>query len=167
MDWIFLGLLFLHVMGAIMAFGPPFAFAFFGPMAAREPQHVNFTIRLQDRISKGLILPLALFQGVTGVGLLWKGDWVYLQRGWLLLAVALYVIALANALFNLTPTARKLIDATSGPPPPRPETPAGAPAAVQGPPPHIAALVRRARMSAMVNLVLIVVIVFLMVTKPF
>ena len=38
-------LLFLHVMGAILAFGPTFAYSIMGSMAGREPQHANFSAR--------------------------------------------------------------------------------------------------------------------------
>ncbi len=56
-------LLFLHVMGAILAFGPTFAFSFMGAMAAREPQHANFSARQTALVSKRLVYPLAIFQG--------------------------------------------------------------------------------------------------------
>ena len=86
-----------------------------------------------------------------------------LSRGWLLTAIVLYIAALSIAFFVLVPTGAKLIEATSTPPPPPPP---GAPAP-SGPPPHIAALVARGRMFGMINAVNILVIVFLMVTKPF
>jgi len=61
------------------------------------------------------------------------------------------------------PTVNKLIAATSAPPP----APAPGAAPPSGPPPHVAALVKRGRQIGMIQAVLIVVIVFLMVTKPF
>jgi uncharacterized membrane protein len=162
-DWIFYGLLFLHVAGAILAFGPTYGFAFFGPMGGREPQHLNFVLRLQDRIASRLVLPLAVFQGVTGLLLVWRLGFDLLTKAWLLLGIALYVIALSASIFILVPTLKKLIDATSTPPP-APE-PGGPPRS--GPPPHIAVLIKRGRRTSMMNALLIVVIVFLMVTKPF
>lgn len=163
MDWLLAILMFLHVGGAILAFGPTFAFAFFGPMGGREPQHLNFVLRLQDRIASRLVLPLAIFQGVTGLLLVWRIGFDLLTRGWLLLGIALYLIALGASIFILVPTLKKLIEATASAPP----APAlGAPPR-SGPPPHIAALVKRGRRTSMMNAVLILVIVFLMVTKPF
>ena len=49
-------LLFLHVMGAILAFGPTFAYSIMGAMAGREPQHANFSARQVggDRQQAGL-----------------------------------------------------------------------------------------------------------------
>jgi uncharacterized membrane protein len=163
MDWVFLGLLFLHVMGAIVAFGPTFSFPLIGSMSGKEPQHGNFALRAQERISDRIILPLAIFQIITGVGLLWRLDWTPLTKAWLLVALALYAWALAQSLFILRPTVHKLVEATSAPPP---LPPVGA-APPSGPPPHVAAMIRRARTVGMVNAVLIVTIVFLMVTKPF
>ena len=59
-------LLFLHVFGAIVAFGPTYAFMFLGPMSGREPQHANFAIRFQHLISSRVILPLAFPAVVAG-----------------------------------------------------------------------------------------------------
>jgi uncharacterized membrane protein len=162
-DWVLATLLFLHVMGAIVAFGPLFSFMLLGPMAGREPQHANFAVRFQSRVSRRLVLPLALFQGVTGLLIIWRSGRDIMAEPWLLVSILLYVTALAIAFGVLIPTANKLIAATSAPPPPPdPDAPPRT-----GPPPHIAALVKRARMFSMINATLIVIIVFLMVTKPF
>ena len=163
MDWVLAILLFLHVGGAVLAFGPTFTFPLIGGMGGREPQHVNFALRVQNRIANVLVVPLALFQGVTGLLLVWKTGFNLFAINWLLVGVALYLVALGIALGISLPAVRKLIQLTSAPPP---APPPGAPAPT-GPPPHIAALVKRARSAGMVNAVLILVIVFLMVTKPF
>lgn len=163
MDWVLAILLFVHVFGAIVAFGPTYAFILLGPMVGREPQHANFAIRYQHLVSTRMIAPLAVLQGITGLLIVWRASINILGTPWLELAIVLYVIALAIAFGILLPTAAKLVEATSTPPPP----PAPGTPPPSGPPPHIAALVRRARMAGMVNAVLVVVIVFLMVTKPF
>jgi uncharacterized membrane protein len=163
MDWIFLLLLFLHVGGAIVAFGPTFTFPILGPMAGHEPQHVNFALRFQKRVATTLIIPLALLQGVTGLLLVWKVGFEILTRGWLLLGIGLYIVALVLSIGVGLPTVRRLIELTSAPPPaPAPGSPPRT-----GPPPHIAALVKRGRQIGMAQTALIVAIVFLMVTKPF
>lgn len=163
MDWVLLILLFLHVFGAIVAFGPTYAFILLGPMVGREPQHANFAIRYQHLVSTRVIAPLAILQGITGLLLVWWAKFNLFATYWLLVAIVLYVVALTIAFTILIPTAGKLVEATATPPPaPTPGTPSPS-----GPPPHIAALVRRARMAGMTNAALIVIIVFLMVTKPF
>lgn len=163
MDWVLLLLLFLHIGGAIVAFGPSFTFPILGPMAGHEPQHVNFALRFQEKVATTLIVPLAILQGITGLLLVWKMNVNLFATYWLLLAIVLYVIALVLSIGFALPTLRKLIALTSGPPP---TPPPGAPPP-SGPPPHVAALVKRARRMGMAQTALIVAIVFLMVTKPF
>ena len=162
MDWVLLILLFLHVAGAIVGFGPTYAFLILGPMAGAEPPHLNFGLRLQQRIATRLVVPLAVFQGVTGLLLVWRIGFEILSKGWLLLAIAFYLTALAISFGILLPALRTLIPATSAPPPA--PTPGQPPA---GPPPHIVAVRDRARLGGMINAILILAIVFLMVTKPF
>lgn len=163
MDWLLAILLFLHVGGAIVAFGPSFTFPIIGAMGGREREHVNFALRLQESIGSRLVLPLALFQGVTGVLLIWRTGRDVFGTAWLGLAILLYLLAISTALLVSLPTVRRLIAATSGPPP---APPPGAPPPAE-PPPHLAALVRRARMAGFFQLGLILAIVFLMVVKPF
>jgi len=163
MDWLIATLLFLHIGGAILAFGPTFVFPILGPMAGREPQHVNFALRFQHRVAMRLILPLALFQGVTGLLLIWRIGYNIFATGWLLAGISLYLVLLGMNIGIGLPTASRLITLTSGPPP---APPAGSPPP-SGPPPEVAALVRRGRLVGMLSAVLIVMIVFLMVVKPF
>ena len=62
--------LFLHVFGAILAFGPTFAYSIGGAMAGREPQHANFNGRVGAATGSKLVYPLAILQGVTGLALI-------------------------------------------------------------------------------------------------
>jgi hypothetical protein len=158
-NWAIAFFLVLHVGGAIIAFGPTFTFPFIGSMAGKEPMHTNFALRLSERLEDRLILPLALFQAVTGVGLIWTVGIDVFTHLWLLLGITLYVIAIAIVFVNQIPVTRQLVAATSAPPPPMP---AGAPAP-SGPPPQVAALVRRNQMGGMVLIVLLVAIIILMV----
>ena len=98
MDWVLLLLLFLHVGGAIVAFGPTFTFPILGPMAGHEPPHTNFALRFQEKVITRLVAPLAIFQGVTGVLLIWKTGINVFATYWLLLAIVLYVMALVLSL---------------------------------------------------------------------
>lgn len=156
-------LLFLHIGGAIVAFGPSFTFPIIGPMAGREPQHANFALRFQEAVANRLIIPLAIVQGVTGLALVWRLSLNLLVVNWLTVAIVLYLINLAVALGLAMPNLRRFIQATSAPPPAPP--PGAAPRS--GPPPHIAALAQRGRQLGLIQAALLVLIVFLMVTKPF
>ena len=159
MNWLIALFLILHVGGAIIAFGPTFVFPILGGMAGKEPMHVNFALRLGERIEMRLVVPLAIFQAVTGVGLIWTVDIDVFVHLWLLLGITLYVIAMVIVFTNSMPVVRKLVEATSTPPPP----PAPGSPPPSGPPPHIAALIRRNQIGGMVLTVLLLTIIVLMV----
>ena len=155
-------ILFLHVLGAIAAFGSSFtAFPAIGAMGGKEPMHGNFALRVSEVISKR-VWPLALIQGVTGVLLIFVAGVDLTKALWLDVAIVLYVFALGFSYFRQTPTLHKLIEMSSTPPPP--PAPGSAPA---GPPPAFMALVKQLQQGGMILGLLVVVIVFLMVTKPF
>jgi uncharacterized membrane protein len=148
--------LFLHVMGAIIAFGPVFSFPVIGKMGGAEPQHANFATRVTKAIAEQRVTPLAIFQGITGVALILVTGINLFATPWLLLGIALYLITLSYNIFIGTPMVKKVIEMTSAPPPP----------GASGPPPELLALVRNVQRGGMFNWVMIVLIVILMVTKP-
>jgi len=160
-------LLFVHVLGAIIAFGPAFTFPIIGAFGGREPMHANFAIRLSDRISKVQVVPLALLQGITGLGLIYFGNIDLFKSTWLLIAIPLYVIAIVYAIFVQKPAAEKVIALSGGTP--KPGAAPGGPAAggppAGGPPPELMAAIVKVQRGGMLLVGLIVVIVFLMVTK--
>ena len=155
-------ILFLHVLGAIAAFGSSFtAFPAIGAAGGKEPMHGNFALRVTETIANRVWI-LALIQGVTGVLLIIVGSVDLTKALWLDVAIVLYIGALAFSYFRQTPTLVKLIEMSSTPPPPP-----AAGAAPSGPPPAFMALVKQVQQGGMILGLLIVVIVFLMVTKPF
>ena len=149
-------LLLLHVFGAIVAFGPVYAFPIIGAMGGKEPQHANFATRVSNMISKQRVFPLAIFQGITGVGLILVTGINLLATPWLLIGITLYLITISYNFSVQTPTAKKIIDMTSTPPPP----------GASGPPPELLALIRRVQLGGMFSAIMIALIVFLMVVKP-
>ena len=153
-----LGLVFLilHVGGAIVAFGPTFAFPLIGSMGGKEPMHANFATRVSEAISDRIVIPLGLFQAVTGAGLIITRGWDLFATPWLLLAIVLYVIAISTSIFYQRPTVNRVIAMTSAPPPP----------GAAGPPPELLALIQRIQRTGMVLTVLLVSIIVLMVWKP-
>jgi uncharacterized membrane protein len=148
--------LFLHVMGAILAFGPTFAFSIIGGIGGKEPQHANFATRVTAAIGTRLVYPLAILQGVTGVALILIGGIDITSRAWLLVGIVLYAIALTFALTIQRSAVNRIIEMTSAPPPP----------GASGPPPVLVATIRRVQRGGMLTGLLIVAIVFLMVVKP-
>jgi hypothetical protein len=150
--------LFLHILGAIIAFGPTFAFSIMGGLAGKEPQHANFSSRQVAAISRGIIYPLAIIQGITGLLLIASGKIDVSTRPWLAIAIVLYLILLYYGLVVQRNALHHLIELTSTPPPPG--TPSGPP------PPEVMAAVKKVQRGGMFLGILIVVIVFLMVVKP-
>lgn len=151
-------LLFLHVLGAIVAFGPTFAFPFIGAMGGGEPQHGNFATRVSQTLAHRLVYPIGITLPITGAAMI-------LVRGinpsdraywWLGLAIVLYVIAYGYSYFFQSKLVERVIAMTSAPPP----------AGAAGPPPELLALVRRIQRGGMATSVLLVTIIFLMVVKP-
>ena len=164
--------LFAHVLGAIIAFGPTFSFPIIGRLGAMERQHGNFATRVSSMLSRIQVIPFAILQGVTGVGLIVTGNIDVMKAPWLLISIVLYLIAIGYALFVQTPTVKRVIEMTSGGPPAGAPggpgaggPPAGGPPA-GGPPPELMALVKRVQRGGMFLMALVVTIVFLMVAKP-
>jgi uncharacterized membrane protein len=166
--------LFAHVLGAIIAFGPTFSFPIIGRLGAQERIHGNFATRLSLALSRVQVVPFAILQGVTGIGLLVTGSFDVLATPWLLIGILLYLIALNFALFIQTPTVKQIIALTTVGP--TPGAGAGAPAGAApvgsagpgsgGPPPQLLRLIRRVQLGGLFLMALIVAIVFLMVAKP-
>ena len=154
--------LFLHVISAIIAFGPTFIFPLIASRAQKSPQNSHFAAELAETIESKIVLPGAIVQGITGLGLIIIGglDIASAQWRYLIIAIALYLIAIAFVVTTQGPAATRMVQLTgamSGP------SPAGAPA---GPPPEIVATGKKLQQGGMFLTVLIVVIVLLMVLKP-
>jgi len=152
-------LLLLHVLGAVIAFGPSFAAPLMGGMGAKEPVHAGYQLRVSAAIVDKITIPFALLQGVTGVLLIIaaKFDLTQASSRWLLSAIVLYGIAIVFAIFVQRRNVQRLIALTSAP------RPADAP---PGPPAGAPALIKSIQRGGMLLTVLIVVIIALMVLKP-
>jgi uncharacterized membrane protein SirB2 len=158
MQWLFPWLLLLHVLGAVVAFGPTFSFSLIGAMGGREPQHANFATRVTSAVSDRLVIPVALTMPITGVAMILVAgiNLTAPQYRWLGVAIIVYVVILAYALLVQRPTVARLVALTSAPPP----------AGASGPPPEVPAVVRRIQLGGMFTGAGIVLILFLMVVKP-
>lgn len=157
MSWLFPYVLFLHVMGAILAFGPTYAFAIIGAMGAKEPQHASYGSRLIAAINSKMVYPLVVIQGITGLALIGIGQIPLMSRPWLLVATLIYLVALAYSFTIQRSALHHVIELTSGPPP------AGAP---QGPPAGLRETVVAIQRGSIFLGLAVLVIVFLMVVKP-
>lgn len=158
LDWLFPYLLFLHVVGAIVAFGPTFALPFIGAMGGEEPQHANFATRVSNTLANRLVYPIGITLPITGAAMILVRGYDLSDRAywWLGLAIVLYVIAYGYAFFYQRKLVGQVIAMTSAPPPP----------GASGPPPALIALVKRIQRGGMAIPVLLLAIIFLMVVKP-
>jgi uncharacterized membrane protein len=156
-NWLLLWL-FLHIVAAVIAFGPIFVFPIIGTLVAQSPQNMRFALQLNQRIETRLVIPLALSMLVSGSGLIWTAGINFFQTAFLIVAVALYLVAVAIGLLVLLPTTERLLHIVEGAPP--------AAGGGQGPPAPVLALVRRNQVFGGVTTVLFLVIIFLMIIQP-
>jgi hypothetical protein len=158
LGWLFPYLLFLHVLGAIVAFGPTFAFPFIGAMGGGEPQHANFAMRVSHALSHKLVYPIGITLPVTGAGMMLVRGINPLDRGswWLAVAIVLYAGTYGYAYFFQSKLVARVLEITSTPPPP----------GASGPPPELPPIVARIQRGGKVMTILLLTIIFLMVVKP-
>jgi len=157
MDWsgLFPWLLFLHVVAAIVAIGPNFAYATIRDLGRHEPQHANFATRVSHEISARLVYPVGLVIPATGAAMILVLGIDLTSRAfwWLDVAIVIYVAVYLYSFFVQRRIVERIIDLTSSPP-------AG------GPPPGLAAFATRAQRGGTAMLVLLAAVAFLMVVKP-
>jgi uncharacterized membrane protein len=152
--------LFLHVMGAIVTFGPTFIFPIIASQAAKSPPNGAFAASLSELIERRVVIPGAIVQGITGVILiliLGVNPLTDTAYHWLVPGIVLYLIAILFAIFVQARNAEKMVHLTANLPP--------------GPPPadtmaEIQQTGKSLQRGGMLLSLLVVLIVILMVTKP-
>jgi uncharacterized membrane protein len=141
---------FLHVLLAIVAVGANVTYGIWISRAARDPRYLPFALRgikvLDDRFANpGYALLL-----VTGLSMVHAGRLPW-TTSWLVVSMVLYAVVAVLALLGYTPTLRRQIEALES----------------RG---HESleyrALAGRGQLIGMVLAALVMIIVFLMVTKP-
>jgi uncharacterized membrane protein len=138
------------VLLAIVAVGANATFGIWLARAAREPEHTAYALRGVKFIDDRVANPAYALLLVTGLSMVIVGN-LDLTTFWLATALGLYVLAVVLGLFVVTPSFRRQVATLEA------EGPAS---------PAYLALSRRARLLGMGLALDVVVIVFLMVTKP-
>jgi len=150
----------LHIMSAIIAFGPTFSYPIMGMMVAKQPQHALFVVKLQESVAMKLTYPFGLVVlPLAGIGMIWKIgglSWLF-DTTWLLAGLGVYIVAFAYSLAVQTPTGMKLMHALEKMPPGPP------PEGSTGPPPEIAAMVKKLQLGGMFLTLMLIVIMVIMV----
>jgi hypothetical protein len=153
-----------HVAAAIIAFGPTFAFPVIQMTAEKAyPRALPFAWRALKKISHGMVYPLAVVVGLTGAYQWSDGHWSigHGDNQWLAIGAGLYVLAFITSLIVFLPMDSKAIAA------------ADQMVADAGPDGEVTLseeYLRITKPAAIVGPILsltVLVIVFLMETKPF
>lgn len=117
MNW-FLFWLFLHIVAAVIAFGPIFVFPIIGALAARAPQHGRFAIQVNEGVEDRIVIPLAATMLISGSGLIWTANINFFGTPYLIVGVVLYLAAMGIATGVLRPNTRKMLALLEGDGPP-------------------------------------------------
>lgn len=151
-------LLLLHIIAAIVAIGPNFAYATIRGMGRKDPPHANFATRVSHEISDRLVYPVGLVIPATGVAmiLILGIDLTSRAFWWLDVAIVIYAAVYLYSFFVQRKIVERIIDLTSSPPAP----------GTSGPPPGLPPLALRAQRGGTAMLILLVAVVALMVIKP-
>jgi uncharacterized membrane protein len=140
---------YVHVVSAITAVGFNLSYGVWLSRNARAPEHQVHVLRtiklLDDRIANPAYVLLLL----TGLGMVWVGN-IPITTAWIVVSLLLYGALVVIGLGVFTPALRRQIDLAES----------GASA------PDSAAAARRTTISGGVLVLVALVIVFLMVTKP-
>ncbi len=141
---------FLHVFLAIAAVGANMTYGVWLSRAARDPKHLAFTLKgvkvLDDRIAN----PAYALLLVTGIVMLFMRKIMW-STPWLLVGLILYAVLVVLGLLGYTPTLRRQI-AVLG---------------TKGPhSPEYRLLAARGMRLGILLAIVVIVIAFLMVTKP-
>jgi uncharacterized membrane protein len=106
-------LLLIHIVGAIIGFGPSYTFAVLGPLAGRlgGPESLGL-LKGMVAIERRLILPFAaLIQPLTGVLLIFESgrNHNFFGQEWLWIAILLYIATFYAAVLVQTPNVEKVV----------------------------------------------------------
>ncbi|MCA1727157.1 MAG: DUF2269 domain-containing protein [Actinobacteria bacterium] len=90
-EWSTLWLI-LHILSAIIGFGPTFVFGIVGAMVQKEPQHALFAVHLNEAIEKRLVMPAFTLLPIFGVALILSKGYDFFGTRWLLSAASIYLV---------------------------------------------------------------------------
>lgn len=147
---LYLILKYVHVLLAIVAVGANATYGVWMAMGAREPQYLRVVLQGIRHLDQRVANPAYALLVVTGLAMVAVGD-VRLTTPWVTAALIVYIVAAVLGVRGFSPALRRQIQAVGSPGPQTEEYPRAA---------------ASARSLGLVFMALVLVIVFLMVTKP-
>ena len=117
MNWVLFWLV-LHILAAIIAFGPIFVFPLVGTLAAKNPKHIAFAVAVNHAIEKRLVTPVGATMLISGSGLIWSANVNFFTTPYLIVAVVFYLTALGLGTAVLGPNTEKMMALVEGDGPP-------------------------------------------------
>lgn len=149
----------LHIMGAVVAFGPMYSQPLIGLLGRRNPQHAVLAAEISEAIASRVTFPAAITLAFTGWGLIVSEDIGFFDNAWLWVSVLLYAIALVFGFTVQRANASRMLGLLrSGPGVP--------PAGQQRPPSEMAALARRLNLGVVFLTLIVTAIFVLMIWQP-
>src|SRR5579884_3547973 len=155
--------LFLHILAAIVAFGPTFTLPLIGAAARSQPMHIGFALKAIEILEERLVIPFVLTMPISGLLMAFNISLDWGHNPWIIAALVVYAVAVSFALGVQAPTVRKALAMVSGGPAP---VPAGPGAAAAGPPPAFLALMKRMQMGGMLLSLFFLILMVLMIWRP-
>lgn len=154
MSW-YTFVLFLHIALVIVAFGVSFGYPIMFGLAAKEPAHSNFALRVSREQYRKVMLPLLVITPFLGLTLIFISplDWDLWRSEWLVISISIYTAAFFFAALVQERTTERLIELTDGQP--RGEDL-----------PEIERLVKRSQIGGALLGLAVMVVLLMMVWKP-
>jgi uncharacterized membrane protein len=149
-------LLFLHILGAIAGIGPTLVFGRITRLGAEHPEHGSFATRIVHDLTRRIAIPLSALVLVTGFWMTFEAGYDLFATGWLATSIVLFLGAFGYSVLVQKPTVARILGLLDGP----------------GTPGHsrqaeLARLRRRARRGGIYLRSSALLIIVLMVLKPF
>jgi uncharacterized membrane protein len=140
----------IHVLAAITAVGANLTYTYWMRYAGQDRDRLVWTMNGIRRLDNFIATPAYVILLITGVLMVIGGVFSF-QTGWIVVAIALYVIVVVVGIALYSPGLKRQI----------------AEAEVDPTSPAYAAAARRTNLFGVVTTAIVLVIVALMVTKPF
>ena len=140
----------VHILAAIVAVGSNVTYAYWLRRAGMDRDRLIYTIEGIQRLDNRIANPAYILVLLTGLGMVFAGAFSF-TTGWIVAAIALYVALVIVGIAFFSPAIKRQLgeaqrDPTSS---------------------AYAAAAARSNLFGVATLVVVLVIVFLMVTKPF